>query len=120
MLLKFLAGIQRKADAEQIRKTITRVGLDPEERQPVKTYSLGMKQKLAVAQALMEQPDLILLDEPMNGLDEDSVANMYDIVKAENERGATILISSHHKVDIEMLCHQVFKVNAGTVSEIGS
>ncbi|WP_281884846.1 ABC transporter ATP-binding protein [Paenibacillus sp. YYML68] len=116
--LKFLADIKRKINSEQIGNTIKRVGLDPEDRKPVKTYSLGMKQKLAIAQAIMEQPELILLDEPMNGLDEDSVEQMYNIIREENQRGATILISSHHKIDIETLCQQVYKVNAGTISEL--
>lgn len=114
--LKFLADIQKKINDEQIKSAIRRVGLDPEDKRRVKAYSLGMKQKLAIAQAIMEEPDLILLDEPMNGLDEDSVQNVYDIIKKENERGATILITSHHKADIETLCHEVYKLNSGTLS----
>ncbi|WP_019419880.1 ABC transporter ATP-binding protein [Paenibacillus sp. OSY-SE] len=114
--LKFLADIQKKINDEQIKSAIQRVGLDPQDKRRVKAYSLGMKQKLAIAQAIMEEPDLILLDEPMNGLDEDSVQNVYDIVKKENERGATILITSHHRADVETLCHEVYKVNSGMVS----
>jgi ABC-2 type transport system ATP-binding protein len=116
--LKFLADIQRKISSEKIKLALHQVGLDPEDRRKVKTYSLGMKQKLAIAQAIMEEPDLILLDEPMNGLDEDSVKNVYDLIKAENARGATILLTSHHKVDIELLCKKVYKINSGKVSEI--
>lgn len=114
--LYFLAGIQKKVSKELVRTAIKRVGLDPDDRRAVKTYSLGMKQKLALAQAIMEQPDIILLDEPMNGLDEDSVSNIYKIISEENQRGATILMTSHHRADIETLCKKVYKVNSGKVS----
>ncbi|MDA1477974.1 ATP-binding cassette domain-containing protein [Bacillus sp. CLL-3-40] len=94
-----------------------RVGLDPNDKRPVKTYSLGMKQKLAIAQAIMESPDLMLLDEPMNGLDEEAVKNVYGIIREQNQRGATILLTSHHKEDIEALCDEVYKVNSGVVTK---
>ncbi|MET1248704.1 ABC transporter ATP-binding protein [Sporolactobacillus sp. STCC-11] len=113
--LKFLAGIQNKISIEEIRLTLVRVGLDPDDRRMVKTYSLGMKQKLAIAQAVMEHPKLILLDEPMNGLDENSVPMIYKIVREEKERGATILMTSHHKEDIEALCDDVYQVSDGMV-----
>lgn len=115
--LKLLADIQRKIGPERIKESMVQVGLDPGDRRPVKAYSLGMKQKLAIAQAIMEEPELILLDEPTNGLDEDSVKKVYDLIKKENERGATILLTSHHKADIETLCHEVYKVDAGKVSK---
>lgn len=117
--LKFLADIQGKINDEQIKSANQRVGLNPEDHRRVKAYSLGMKQKLAIAQAIMEAPDLILLDEATNGLDEEAVENLYRIVRQENERGATILITSHHKTDIETLCHEVYRVNSGLVSKIG-
>ncbi len=115
--LKFLADIQRKIGPERIKEAMVQVGLDPEDKRNVKAYSLGMKQKLAIAQAIMEEPELILLDEPTNGLDEDSVKKVYDLIKKENERGATILLTSHHKADIETLCHEVYKVDSGKVSK---
>ena len=116
--LRFLAEIQMKIGIEKIRETLKRVGLDPEDKRPVKAYSLGMKQRLAIAQAIMEEPQLILLDEPMNGLDEEAVQNVYNIIKEENARGAAILLTSHHKVDIETLCNDVYRVNDGVVSLI--
>ncbi|PZD94772.1 multidrug ABC transporter ATP-binding protein [Paenibacillus sambharensis] len=114
--LKFLADIQKKIGSQQIHAAIQRVGLDPADKRPVKSYSLGMKQKLAIAQAIMEEPDLILLDEPMNGLDEEAVSRVYSIIREEIGRGATILLASHHKVDIETLCNEVYKVNSGVVT----
>ncbi|WEG12850.1 ABC transporter ATP-binding protein [Pullulanibacillus sp. KACC 23026] len=116
--LKFLADIQQKISSEKIELAMQQVGLDPKDKRKVRAYSLGMKQKLAIAQAIMEEPDLILLDEPMNGLDEESVENVYELIKAENARGATILLTSHHKADIETLCQKVYKLNSGNVSEI--
>ncbi|MTH55191.1 ATP-binding cassette domain-containing protein [Bacillus mangrovi] len=113
--LKFLSDIQGKIDSEQIKRSIRRVGLDPEDKRPVKTYSLGMKQKLSIAQAIMEKPELILLDEPMNGLDEQSVIMIYEVIKQEKNRGATVLITSHHRTDIETLCEEVYKIHEGTV-----
>lgn len=116
--LKFLASIRNQITDQDIKDAITKVGLDPEDNRPVKAYSLGMKQKLAIAQSIMETPELILLDEPMNGLDEDSVQNVYNIINAEKQRGATILLTSHNKIDIESLCDQVYKLREGVLTEI--
>jgi len=113
--LKFLASINNLIGSNEIKEAIERVGLNPLDKRPVKTYSLGMKQKLAIAQSIMEKPQLLLLDEPMNGLDEDSVKNMYDLIKMENSRGATILLTSHNSVDIKTLCHQVYSINSGEI-----
>lgn len=79
-----------------------------------------MKQKLAIAQAIMEKPEIILLDEPMNGLDEDAVKNVYRLIKEENKRGATILLTSHHKTNIEELCDVVYRMNSGQLQTIES
>lgn len=116
--LKFLADIQRKINDQQIITAIQRVGLDPYDKRPVKAYSQGMKQKLAIAQAIMEEPDLILLDEATNGLDEKSVDQLFRIVREEHERGATLLITSHHKADIDTLCNEVYRVHEGVVEKI--
>lgn len=115
--LKFLASIRNEITDQDIKAAIAKVGLDPEDKRPVKAYSLGMKQKLAIAQSIMETPELILLDEPMNGLDEDSVQNVYDIINAEKQRGATILLTSHNKNDIESLCDQVYRLREGVLTE---
>ncbi|QPR69490.1 ABC transporter ATP-binding protein [Lysinibacillus macroides] len=115
--LKFLAAIRNQINDQDIKVAIEQVGLDPTDQRPVKTYSLGMKQKLAIAQSIMEKPDIILLDEPMNGLDEDAVQAVYEIIKAEKQRGATILLTSHNKVDIESLCDQVYMLRDGVLTE---
>lgn len=101
--LRELASIRRVIDEEQIRETMVQVGLDPNLRQRVRHYSLGMKQKLALAQALMEQPDVLILYEPFNALDERSVATTKHILRALHERGATIVFASHNRADVEQL-----------------
>jgi len=115
--LNFLASIRNQITDQDIKAAIAKVGLDPEDKRPVKAYSLGMKQKLAIAQSIMEAPELILLDEPMNALDEDSVQNVYNIINAEKQRGATILLTSHNKIDIESLCDQVYRLSEGVLIE---
>jgi len=115
--LKFLASIRKQITDQEIKAALSKVGLDPEDKRPVKAYSLGMKQKLAIAQSIMERPELILLDEPMNALDEDSVQNVYNIINAEKQRGATILLTSHNKIDIESLCDQVYRLREGVLIE---
>lgn len=111
--LKMLAMIKNAISDEQINQTIARVGLDPRDKKRYGKYSLGMRQKLALAQALMEQPRLIILDEPTNGLDESSVDNIRKVLIEERQRGATILIASHNKDDIRILCDQVYKMEMG-------
>ncbi|KAF0993773.1 ABC transporter ATP-binding protein [Geobacillus sp. TFV-3] len=114
--LHFLAMIQNKIGKREVEEAIARVGLDPRDKRPVKAYSLGMRQRLAIAQCIMEKPQLMLLDEPMNGLDEKSVDQVYEIIREENERGCTILLTSHHKVDVESLCHHVYSMNEGVIT----
>lgn len=116
--LKFLASIRNEINDQEIRETLERVGIDSLDNRPVKTYSLGMKQKLAIAQSIMEKPDLLLLDEPMNGLDEDAVQTVYNIIKAEKQRGATILLTSHHKGDIDSLCEEVYRLREGELQKV--
>lgn len=111
--LKLLAGINKKIGDSLIRETLCRVGLDPYDKRRYSAYSLGMKQKLAIAQAIMESPKLIILDEPTNGLDEESVVNFYNLLLEEKKRGATCLICSHQKEDIKLLSDATYVLDAG-------
>jgi len=118
--LKFLASIKNIITDEDIRAAIRRVGLDPDDKRIYGKYSLGMKQRLGIAQAIMEKPQLIVLDEPSNSLDEEGVGLVRNILLEEKERGATILIASHIKEDIDLLCDEKFKVEAGRIYPAGS
>ncbi len=111
--LKYLAGIRKRISDEEIRAAIERVGLDPKDKRKIKKYSLGMKQRILLAQAFMEKPDILLLDEPTNSLDEEGVGLIRDILKEEMERGALIMIASHNKEDISYLCDEVFSISQG-------
>ncbi|AKL86760.1 ABC transporter ATP-binding protein [Bacillus atrophaeus] len=93
--LKFLASIKKKVSVEEIKEVIRKVGLDPEDKRKVKRYSLGMKQRLGIAQAIMEKPKLLLLDEPTNALDKKGMNLILDILKSEKENGTTIVVASH-------------------------
>lgn len=115
--LQLLASVRKKIGDEQIRKTIRRVGLDPEDRRVYKKYSLGMKQRLGLAQAVMEEPELLLLDEPTNGLDDSGIEQFNTIIREENSRGATILLASHDKEELKLLCGRTFRISDGVVAE---
>lgn len=115
--LQMLAAIKNKINVNDIRQAIARVGLDPADGRTFKKYSLGMKQRLAIAQALMEQPDILILDEPTNALDEDGVELIRAIILEEKRRGATILIASHNKEDVDILADHRFRVKNGTVNK---
>lgn len=113
--LKLLAALNHKIDIPQIRATITRVGLDPDDSRTFRKYSLGMKQRIILAQAIMEQPDILFLDEPTNALDEEGVEDIRKIIHQEKERGALVLIASHSKEDINLLSDQIFYMNNGSL-----
>lgn len=113
--LKILASIKNKISRSEIEEAMERVGLSPKDDRIYKKYSLGMKQKLGIAQAIMEKPDLIILDEPTNSLDEESVSMVRNILLEEKKRGATILIASHNKEDISMLADEVYKIDNGRI-----
>lgn len=113
--LKLLAKLNNKISEKEICNAIIKVGLDPNDKRSFKKYSLGMKQRILLAQAVMEKPDIILLDEPSNALDEDGVNDIRDIILEEKNRGALILIASHNKEDIELLADEVFTMNNGLV-----
>lgn len=106
-----------KISEKDIEAIIRKVGLDPDSEKPFNNFSLGMKQKLCIAQAIMSHPDIIILDEPTNALDEDSINTFRKIIEDENKRGATILIASHSKEDIDILCDEVFYMKNGELYE---
>ena len=113
--LKLLADIRHKITDEDIRRSIELVGLDPKLKKSVKKYSLGMRQRLGLAQAIMENPDLLILDEPMNGLDKDGVGEMRKYLLDLKAQGKTILIASHSAEDIDVLCDDVVEMDRGRV-----
>jgi ABC-2 type transport system ATP-binding protein len=117
--LKLLAKLNGKINDNDIREAIKKVGLDPNDKRPFRKYSLGMKQRIVLAQAIMEKPDTLLLDEPTNALDEDGIRDIRNIILEEKSRGALVLIASHNKDDIELLADKVFMVKNGFVSEGG-
>lgn len=114
--LEILASLKNKISIEQIADTIRRVGLDPTMKKPVGKYSLGMRQRLGIAQAIMEQPSLMILDEPMNGLDKHAVRDMRELFKSLKNDGRTILIASHNVADIEELCDTVCEMDGGVMT----
>lgn len=111
--LKLLAMIQGKIKDEQIKDAIRLAGLDPESKKAVGKYSLGMRQRLGLAQALMENPDILLLDEPLSGLDNDGVQEMWKLFLKQKEDGKLIVLASHSKEDIGMLCDEIFRFDKG-------
>jgi ABC-2 type transport system ATP-binding protein len=115
--LKLLASIKHQIDDDDIRAALTRVGLDPDDKRTYRKYSLGMKQRLGIAQAIMESPELLILDEPTNALDSDGLLLVFDIIKEQQQRGATILIASHNVAELEALCERRFKMCEGRLSE---
>lgn len=116
--LKMLAAIQGKITDVEIAESLRRVGLDPNDKRPVKKYSLGMKQRLAIAQGIMEKPDLIVFDEPTNALDEEAVKLLRQILIEEKARGAIVLIASHNKDDIRLLSDVFMKMESRRLSEV--
>ena len=116
--LKFLAAINGKIGRDGIRTAIKSVGLDPDDRKRVGKFSLGMKQRLGLAQAIMEDPALLILDEPMNGLDKDGVKDMRKYLLNLKDQGKTILIASHSAEDIEVLCDTVNEMDRGKINKV--
>ena len=110
-----MASIRKKIDKNRIVKIIEMVGLDPQSRKHVGKYSLGMRQRLGIAQAIMEDPDLLILDEPFNGLDIAGVEDMRKLLLDIKASGKTILIASHSKEDIDLLCDTVCHMDQGKV-----
>ena len=114
-----LAKINKKTGEERINEILKQVGLEPDSKKVYRKFSLGMKQKLAIAQAFMEEPKVLLLDEPMNALDEQSVQDMRIMFREYvNKKPAIMVITSHHKEDIEILCDQVYSIKNGYVNNV--
>lgn len=113
-----LAKIRRKIGKNEVRAAMERVGLDPDDKKHVGKYSLGMRQRLGLAQAIMEDPELLILDEPMNGLDKDGVKDMRQYLLDLKAQGKTILIASHSAEDIDVLCDTVCEMDKGTLEKI--
>lgn len=111
--LAYLAGIRNVIGKEEIRESMERVGLDPDSGKKVGKYSLGMKQRLGIAQAIMEDPEILILDEPMNSLDNQGVEDVREILMGLRGEGKTILLASHNKEDIEVLCDEVYEMDRG-------
>lgn len=113
--LKMLSEISGKADMTKIRETMKVCGLDPDLKLPVKKYSLGMRQRLGIAQAIMEDQSILILDEPMNGLDREGVGAVRRLLLEMKSKGKLILLASHNGEDIDILCDEVFAIEKGIV-----
>lgn len=113
--LELLASLKNEIGADQIRETLTRVGLDPNDKRRVRKYSLGMKQRLGVAAAIMESPELLLLDEPTNALDDKGVECIRGILRKERERGALIVMACHDGELLRECSDEILKVQNGQV-----
>ena len=114
--LKLLAGLKNNIGRKEIEETIELVGLDPKLKKSVRKYSLGMRQRLGMAQAIMENPEILVLDEPMNGLDKQGVNDMRELLMKLKEQGKTIILASHSTEDIEILCDTVHEMDKGVIS----
>lgn len=116
--LLFLSKIKGTISRDQIKQSIRKVGLNPEDKKPVGKYSLGMRQRLGLAQAIMENPELLILDEPMNGLDKEGVSDMRTLLLEQKKQGKTIILASHSAEDIDVLCDSVSEMEHGKLHKI--
>mgnify|MGYP001078723680 FL=1 len=116
--LKYLASVRGKIREDEIRKYMELVGLNPDDKKHVGNYSLGMRQRLGIAQALMENPDILILDEPMNALDNNGVEDMRKVLLEMKEKGKLIIIASHVRDDIDILCDEVYGIDMGIMKKI--
>lgn len=114
--LEILADLNRRITKADIRVVLKKVGLDPDLKKPVGKYSLGMRQRLGIAQAIMENPGLLILDEPFNGLDKHGVEEIRKILLELKDQGKTILLASHNEEDIRILCDEVYEMDAGVLT----
>lgn len=113
--LKMLASIKNTIDAQRIKAVIQEVGLNPEDQKKYKKYSLGMKQRLGIAAAYMENPDIVIMDEPTNSLDDSGVALVKDVLRENRNRGAVVVISCHDFSVLKELSDEIFKLSEGRI-----
>lgn len=113
-----LAKIRGKISKDDVRAVMKKVGLDPNEKKHVGKYSLGMRQRLGIAQAIMENPDILILDEPMNGLDKKGVEDMRELLLQLKSEGKAMIVASHNSVDIDVLCDRVFEITKGNLLQV--
>jgi len=111
--LEILAGLKNKISKKEIREAIERAGLNPDLKKAVSKYSLGMRQRLGIAQAIMENPEFLILDEPFNGLDKHGVEDIRNLLLELKKQGKTIILASHNSEDIRILCDKVYEMDAG-------
>ncbi len=116
--LQLLASLNRRIDKAAVRDAIARVGLDPDLKKNVGKYSLCMRQRLGIAQAIMEDPALLILDEPLNGLDKNGAAQMRELIRSMRNQGKTILLASHNQTDIDELCDTVCEMDGGVMTMV--
>ena len=115
--LSILASIQKKADRKDLEETLERVGLNPGDKRIYRKYSLGMKQRLGIAAAIMEKPDIILLDEPINALDDKGVEAVRQILAEEKKRGALIIVACHDETELRLLSDEIFYMQGGEITD---
>lgn len=113
--LKLIAEINNKIGEKEIKEIIASVGLNPEDKKKFKKYSLGMKQRLGIAQALMENPELIILDEPTNALDSEAILSIKELLMKMKDNNKLILIASHDKEELEVLSDEIFYIENGSI-----
>lgn len=116
--LRQLAKIRGKICKNDVREVMEKVGLNPHDKKHVGKYSLGMRQRLGIAQAIMENPDILILDEPMNGLDKNGVNDMRELLLRLKSDGKTMIVASHNSADIDILCDRVFGIEKGNLKQV--
>lgn len=116
--LKFLAQIQNKISDQDIISIMKQVGLDPSDKKSFRKYSLGMKQKLGIAAAIMEDPSILILDEPFNALDEETVETIRKLIQSKRNENTVVVISCHDRYEIETLCDEIIEIQAGKIKSI--
>ena len=116
--LKYLASIREKIDSNEVKESMSLVGLDSADKKHVGKYSMGMRQRLGIAQAIMEKPDILVLDEPMNALDKNGVEEMRRLFLKMKSEGKLILLTSHNREDIEILCDEVYEMEEGILNKL--